>query len=80
MKRRTFLSHGGALLALAQQSQTLPKIFYTYSSTEYWARVGSLATTTVDGAQDVLARAHVEVLLGLRPRPVDDEVGGDLHL
>src|SRR5215471_18566639 len=43
----------GALLALAQQSQTLPKIFYTYSSTEYWARVGSLATTTVDGAQDV---------------------------
>src|SRR5262249_58544738 len=43
----------GALLALAQQSQTVPKIFYTYSSTEYWARVGSLATTTVDGAQDV---------------------------
>ena len=42
-----------ALLALAQQSQTFPKIFYTYSSTEYWARVGSLATTTVDGAQDV---------------------------
>ena len=44
----------GALLTLAQQSQTLPKIFYTYSSTEYWARVGSLATTTVDGSQDVL--------------------------
>ncbi len=43
----------GALLALAQQSHTLPKIFYTYSSTEYWARVGSLATTTVDGSQDV---------------------------
>jgi hypothetical protein len=42
-----------ALLALAQQSQTVPKIFYTYSSTEYWARVGSLATTTVDGSQDV---------------------------
>jgi hypothetical protein len=42
----------GALLALAQQSQTVPKIFYTYSSTEYWARVGSLATTTVDGLQD----------------------------
>jgi hypothetical protein len=41
-----------ALLALAQQSQTFPKIFYTYSSTEYWARVGSLATT-VDAAQDM---------------------------
>jgi hypothetical protein len=43
----------GALLALAEQSNTLPKIFYTYSSTEYWARVGSLATTTVDGSRDV---------------------------
>jgi Alpha/beta hydrolase domain len=43
----------GALLSLAQQSHTVPKIFYTYSSTEYWARVGSLATTTVDGLQDV---------------------------
>ena len=42
----------GALPALAQQSQTLPKVFYTYSSTEYWARVGSLASTTVDGSQD----------------------------
>src|SRR4029453_16533473 len=28
----------GALLARAQQSQTLPKILYTYSSTQYWAR------------------------------------------
>ena len=31
----------------------MPKIFYTYSSTEYWARVGSLAYTTVDGAKEL---------------------------
>jgi len=37
------------LLRLAESSHTAPKIFYIYSSTEYWARVGSLAYTTVDG-------------------------------
>jgi hypothetical protein len=42
-----------ALLAKAHASKTLPKIIYTYSSTEYWARVGSLATTTVDGTRDL---------------------------
>jgi hypothetical protein len=42
-----------ALLARAHASKTLPKIIYTYSSTEYWARVGSLATTTVDGTRDL---------------------------
>lgn len=42
-----------ALLAKARASKTLPKIIYTYSSTEYWARVGSLATTTIDCTRDV---------------------------
>jgi hypothetical protein len=41
------------LLSQAQSSRTVPKIFYTYSSTEYWARVGSLAYTTVDGAREL---------------------------
>jgi Alpha/beta hydrolase domain len=42
-----------SLLRLAESSHTLPKIFYTYSSTEYWARVGSLAYTTVDGTREM---------------------------
>jgi hypothetical protein len=29
-----------------------PKIFYTFSSTEYWARAGSLTHTSEDGAAD----------------------------
>ena len=41
------------LLRRAELSHTVPKIFYTYSSTEYWARVGSLAYTTVDGTQEL---------------------------
>jgi Alpha/beta hydrolase domain len=41
------------LLRKAEASHTVPKIFYTYSSTEYWARVGSLAYTTVDGAKEL---------------------------
>jgi Alpha/beta hydrolase domain len=41
------------LLRQARKSKTLPKIFYTYSSTEYWARVGSLAYTDVNGAAEL---------------------------
>jgi hypothetical protein len=41
------------LLHAAEESHTLPKIFYTFSSTEYWARAGSLTYTTVDGAREV---------------------------
>ena len=40
------------LLVRAERQRVLPKIFYTYSSTEYWARVGSLAHTSVDGSRD----------------------------
>jgi hypothetical protein len=41
------------LLARAQAAQVVPKIFYTFSSTEYWARGGSLTHTTDDGRRDV---------------------------
>jgi hypothetical protein len=41
------------LLAVAARSQTLPRIFYTYSSTEYWARFGSLAYTTTNSAKEL---------------------------
>lgn len=41
------------LLQQAELSHTVPRIFYTYTSTEYWARAGSLAYTTVDGAKEL---------------------------
>jgi Alpha/beta hydrolase domain len=41
------------LLLEARKSKTLPKIFYTYSSTEFWARVGSLAYTNLNGAGEL---------------------------
>ena len=41
------------LLARAQAARATPKIFYTFSSTEYWARAGSLTHTTEDGKKDV---------------------------
>lgn len=46
------------LLRLAESSHTTPGIFYTYSSTEYWARVGSLAYTTVDGSRELPLNAR----------------------
>src|SRR6185437_11217665 len=37
----------------AQAAHVTPKIFYTVTSTEYWARAASLTHTTSDGAKDV---------------------------
>jgi len=42
-----------ALLAHVRAARVTPKIFYTFSSTEYWARAGSLTHTTEDGRKDV---------------------------
>jgi hypothetical protein len=41
------------LLARARSDGAVPHIFYTFSSTEYWARAGSLTHTTEDGTADV---------------------------
>jgi hypothetical protein len=41
------------LLRAAEESHTVPKIFYTFSSTEYWARAGSLTYTSVDSAREL---------------------------
>jgi hypothetical protein len=41
------------LLARAQRTGTAPRIFYTLSSTEYWARAASLTHTSDDGTADV---------------------------
>jgi hypothetical protein len=41
------------LLARAGVDGVVPRIFYTFSSTEYWARAGSLTHTTEDGTSDL---------------------------
>ncbi|HEY1242965.1 MAG TPA: alpha/beta hydrolase domain-containing protein [Bryobacteraceae bacterium] len=41
------------LLAKAEAAHVTPRIFYTFSSTEYWARAGSLTHTSADGKADV---------------------------
>jgi hypothetical protein len=48
------------LLAKAEAAHVTPRIFYTFSSTEYWARAGSLTHTSPDG--------KTEVPLGARSR------------
>ena len=40
------------LLASTQTAHATPRIFYTFTSTEYWARAGSLTHTTADGKHD----------------------------
>ena len=37
----------------ARAAEHLPKIFWTYSDTEYWERSIALATTTPDGSKDI---------------------------
>jgi len=46
-----FIDEG--LLARARADQVTPRIFYTFTSTEYWARAGSLTHTREDGTADV---------------------------
>jgi len=41
------------LLAKAAAASVVPRIFYTFSSTEYWARAGSLTHTNESGTADV---------------------------
>ena len=41
------------LLARARIDGVVPRIFYTFSSTEYWARAGSLTHTTEDASADL---------------------------
>jgi hypothetical protein len=45
------------LLADAAAAGVVPRIFYTFSSTEYWARAGSLTHTRDDGSEDVPLRS-----------------------
>ena len=48
------LTHATAgLLDRAQAERTVPKIFFSNTSYEYWGRVASLIHTTADGEQDM---------------------------
>jgi alpha/beta hydrolase family protein len=49
------------LLAKAKATGTVPKIFYTNGSYEYWGRAASLIHTTPDGEQDVPASKDTRI-------------------
>jgi hypothetical protein len=54
------------LLAKAAKASAVPRIFYTFSSTEYWARAGSLTHTNESGTADVsfASRSRLYFLAG----------------
>jgi len=56
------------LLDAASKSHTVPKIFYTNTSYEYWGRAASLIHTSADGAKDaeLAANTRVYFLAGLQ--------------
>jgi hypothetical protein len=56
------------LLDAANKSHTVPKIFYTNTSYEYWGRAASLIHTTADGKKDVPLAPNTRVyfLAGLQ--------------
>lgn len=49
------------VLTHALNTSTLPKIFYTCSSYEYWGRAASLIHTTVDGESDAPMMSNVRI-------------------
>jgi hypothetical protein len=71
------------LLDAATKSKTVPKIFYTNTSYEYWGRAASLIHTTADGKQDapMALNTRIYFLAGLEhftaPFPPENRVGGN---
>jgi hypothetical protein len=55
----TGLSEG--LLENARAAEHQPKIFYTYSDTEYWERSVALTHTTPDGSKDIAPPSNVRL-------------------
>ncbi|HEY2915374.1 MAG TPA: alpha/beta hydrolase domain-containing protein [Candidatus Angelobacter sp.] len=76
-------SEKAGLLDAATKSKTVPKIFYTNTSYEYWGRAASLIHTTADGKQDapLAPNTRIYFLAGLEhftvPFPPDNRVGGN---
>jgi hypothetical protein len=71
------------LLDAATRSHTVPKIFYTNTSYEYWGRAASLIHTSADGKTDepLAPNTRVYFLAGLEhftvPFPPEKNVGGN---
>ena len=71
------------LLDAASKSHTVPKIFYTNTSYEYWGRAASLIHTSADGKTDapMAQNTRVYFLAGLEhftvPFPPENRVGGN---
>jgi hypothetical protein len=49
------------ILTLAAKQKVLPKIFYTFSSYEYWGRAASLIHTSIDGKSDIGLMDNVRI-------------------
>jgi hypothetical protein len=49
------------LLTHSKNTKVLPKIFYTFSSYEYWGRAASLIHTTIDGKADAPLMDNVRI-------------------
>jgi hypothetical protein len=71
------------LLDAANKSHSVPKIFYTNTSYEYWGRAASLIHITADGQQDAALATNTRIyfLAGLEhftvPFPPDNRIGGN---
>ena len=77
------LTASAGLLDAATRSHTVPKIFYTNTSYEYWGRAASLIHTTADGKKDapLAQNTRVYFLAGLEhftvPFPPENHVRGN---
>jgi len=77
------LNASAGLLDAATRSHTVPKIFYTNTSYEYWGRAASLIHTSADGKTDapLAPNTRIYFLAGLEhftvPFPPDKDVGGN---
>lgn len=64
--------------------ETMPRVFYTNSSTEYWRSVAALAHTTPDGKQDLPSPENSRIyhFAGTQhgPAPFPSSSGDDGHL
>lgn len=49
------------ILTLTAKQKVLPKIFYTFSSYEYWGRAASLIHTSIDGKSDMPLMDNVRI-------------------
>jgi len=76
------------LLAKAKATNTVPKIFYTNGSYEYWGRAASLIHTTPDGKQDAPLAKDTRIYFfpgsqhgsgSIPPRPIEAQNPGSME-